>query len=209
MNRVEILSRKEYFNEIAGSWENKYISEELLRFLGPLVQRFNIKLGYRVLDVGTGTGILIPFLVQAVGSQGSITAIDYAENMVKLARSNSSHFGNVKILLQDVEQLDVSPRSFDAVTCFGLFPHLDKKQKVLVNFNQALKRGGKLIIAHALGSKELHTHHHKLSRSLVASDFLPEKKEMTNMLKRAGFDQVFLQDQPGGYLCKSTKIKHL
>ena len=48
---------------------------------------------------------MIPFLLKAIGSSGSITAIDYAENMIKMCRSKVSNLRNVKVERLDVEEL--------------------------------------------------------------------------------------------------------
>ena len=144
------MSRKTYFNEVAETWDKRHCSPQLASFLGKLVSQFGLKSGQNVLDVGTGTGVLIPHLIQAIGPSGSVTAIDYAEKMVRICRSKYSHIKNVTIQLQNVEELDIPTESFDAITCFGLFPHLENKPKALSNMYLVLKPGGKLIIGHAL-----------------------------------------------------------
>ncbi len=198
------MKRKEYFNQAAESWDRRFYTPKLGAFLGRLVPSFGIEPGQRVLDVGTGTGILIPFLLQAVGPSGSIKAIDYAERMVQICKSKYSHLENVTIELRDVEQFSYPTGSFDAVTCFGLFPHLKKREKALRNLHRALKRGGTLIITHALSSQEIKTHHSSASPP-VQHDMLPEKTEMRKLLKRTGFTDIQIKDQPGCYLCRSTK----
>ena len=79
-----MTARRTYFNKLAETWDKTYCTDELLTFLEDFVPKFGLKLGERVLDVGTGTGILIPFLLKAVGSSGFITAVDFAENMVEI-----------------------------------------------------------------------------------------------------------------------------
>jgi 2-polyprenyl-3-methyl-5-hydroxy-6-metoxy-1,4-benzoquinol methylase len=198
------MSRKAYFNQEAETWDQKYCTPELEAFLEEIVPMFGLKLGQRVLDLGTGTGALIPSLIRAVGSLGSVTAIDYAENMIQRCRAKYSHLKNVTIQLQDVEELDLPSESFDVVTCFGLFPHLENKGKALRHMNSVLKRGGRLIIAHALSSAEITTHHRDVS-SAVNHDMLPEEEEMRQILKHAGFNEIYIRDEPGCYLCLSTK----
>jgi ubiquinone/menaquinone biosynthesis C-methylase UbiE len=197
-------SRKVYFNEAAETWDQRFYTPKLAAFLGRLVSRFGLKLGYNVLDVGTGTGVLIPFLLQTIGPTGSVTAIDFAERMVQICRSKHSHLKNVTVRLHDVEEEDLPTASFDAVTCFGLFPHLEKKEKALNNLHRALKPRGNLIIAHALSSKEVKAHHNSASPP-VANDTLPENAEMRRLLNRTGFTEIYIEDEPGCYLCLSTK----
>jgi demethylmenaquinone methyltransferase/2-methoxy-6-polyprenyl-1,4-benzoquinol methylase len=153
------MNRKEYFNEAAETWDRRFVTTELTAFLENLVPTFNIKPGQKVLDVGTGTGVLIPFLIQAVGPSGRITAIDNSERMLEICRRKYSHFHNITIRLQDAEKLDLPSGSFDFVTCFGLFPHLEDKERALHEMSRVLRNGGKLVIAHSLSSEEIKAHH--------------------------------------------------
>ena len=197
------MSREAYFNQAAESWDQKYYTPELEAFLEELVPKFGLKPGQRILDAGTGTGVLIPFLLKAIGSSGSITAIDYAENMIKMFRSKFSSLRNVKVELQRVEELDLPAETFDVAVCFGLFPHLERKTRALMHLHRVLKRRGRLVIAHARSSTEINEHHKRASP--VNRDVLPEETVMKRLLKRAGFSEVRITDVPGLYLCLATK----
>ncbi|MFP3952411.1 MAG: class I SAM-dependent methyltransferase [Candidatus Bathyarchaeia archaeon] len=198
------MSRKRYFNEAAETWDEKFGTPELASFLERLVPCFGLKPGDRVLDAGSGTGVLIPYLIKEVGSSGAITAIDYAESMVKICRSKHAQHHNVKVEKHDVEDLPYPRNYFDAVTCFGLFPHLENRERSLSEFNRVLKKRGKLVITHALSSEEIKSQHKDASIA-VADDKLPEEEEMYILLKNTGFTDINIKDEPGCYLCTSIK----
>jgi ubiquinone/menaquinone biosynthesis C-methylase UbiE len=197
-----MMSRREFFNAAAITWDKHFCNKELTNFLSQLVPTFNLKRGQRVLDVGTGTGILIPFLLKAVGPTGHVTAVDYAEKMVEICNAKYASHPNVSVAVQRVESLDFPSESFDAVTCFGLFPHLENKEEALSQMNRVLKPRGKLIIAHALSSKEIKAHHR--NASVVAHDVLPDEAGMKRLLEQAEFTAVHITDEPGCYVCLST-----
>lgn len=197
-------SRHNFFNQVAETWDENVITKRLLDFLEQVVPTFGLKDGDKILDLGTGTGVLIPFLLRAIGYSGSIVAVDFSEKMIEKARTKFIQYPNVTFLVQKVEDLAFSSESFDVVTCFGLFPHLEDKQKALVNINKALKSGGRLIIAHALSSQEIASHHHNASIA-VAHDNLPKEIEMKKLLSAAGFVGVRIIDKSGCYLCFSNK----
>ncbi|MCZ2809805.1 MAG: class I SAM-dependent methyltransferase, partial [Candidatus Bathyarchaeota archaeon] len=177
------MSKKAYFNEQANTWDERFCTPSLSSFLEKIVPQFGLEAGQNILDVGTGTGVLIPYLIREVGPAGSVTAIDYSEKMIQICKTKHSHLKNVSVELKNIEEDSFPPESFDAVICFGLFPHLENKQKALQNINHILKSGGTLIIAHALSSEELKAHHNSASSSVV-HDVLPEEAEMIQLLEQ-------------------------
>ncbi len=199
---------KDYFNNAADTWDDRFQTPELLSFLKRLVPQFNLKPGQHVLDVGTGTGVLIPYLIRAIGNCGSITAIDFSEKMVQKCKAKYSHYKNVNINVGNIENATYPTESFEAVICFGVFPHLKNKEKALQNINRMLKPYGKLVIAHALSSEELRSHHQKVSK-LVAHATLPKEAEMIQMLDQTGFIETYIMDELGSYLCVARKPNKL
>lgn len=189
---------------IAATWDQRYYTQDLAHWLEQVVPTWGLQCGDQVLDVGTGTGILIPFIWQAIGPSGSIIAIDYADQMIQVCRSKYAHLKNVIIRCQDVEALDLPAVSFDAITCFGVFPHLDQKGTSLKNLYRILRSGGRLIIAHALSSMEIKAHHQNAD-SVVTNDVLPNPSEMRRLLHNTGFVESSIQDESGYYLCISMK----
>ena len=196
--------RQELFNQAAENWDREYDNPKLQSFLKRFVPSLGLEAGQSVLDVGTGTGVLVPFLSKAVGSTGHITAIDYAQRMVGICKTKYAHLPNVVVKIGDAENLQFSAASFNAVTCFGVFPHLANKEDALNQFHRVLKPKGKLIIAHALSSAEIRRHHQN-APSLIANDVLPDETGMRELLGQAGFTEIQILDAPGCYLCTSVK----
>ncbi|HJX23230.1 MAG TPA: methyltransferase domain-containing protein [Candidatus Bathyarchaeia archaeon] len=199
------MSRREYFNGLATNWDGLYMSPDLHDFLRTFVPRFGLKPGQRILDLGTGTGVLIPHLFTAVGPSGAIIAVDFAENMAATFKSKYSRLEKTAILLGDAEQLGFREKSFDAVTCLGLIPHLQNREKALREINRVLTPYGKLVIAHALSSAEIRMHHREAGTA-VAGDDLPKETEMRKLLSNAGFAVNLFEDRPGCYLCLATRL---
>jgi ubiquinone/menaquinone biosynthesis C-methylase UbiE len=198
------MNRQAFFNQAALTWDEHFATSRLNQFLSQTVPKFGLKTGQSVLDLGTGTGILIPFLLKEVGSSGHVTAVDFAEKMVERCKAKNAKNPNVTVMVQQVENLQFPAESFDAVTCFGLFPHLEDREKALEQINRVLKTSGRLIIAHALSSQEIKSHHHNVAEA-VAHDELPSEIEMIDLLRQTGFVNVSIVDKPGMYLCMSEK----
>jgi len=56
-----------------------------------LVAKIGIQNGNTVLDVGCGTGVLVPHLKAAIGEPGKITTIDFAANMIAQAAKKTKN----------------------------------------------------------------------------------------------------------------------
>lgn len=201
-----LRDRKAFFNETAEDWDRISPEKSISGFLETIIPQFKIKKGQRVLDIGTGTGVLVPKLADAVGPSGYVVAVDFAEKMVEQARGKYHNLPNVKFELQDAEDLNFPSGSFDVITCFGLFPHIENKQKALMSMGRVLKPEGTLAIAHALSSREIEEIHRQASAE-IANDVMPAEEEMRNLFKAAGFQVDLIKDEPGCYLCIATKTE--
>jgi ubiquinone/menaquinone biosynthesis C-methylase UbiE len=197
------MDKKEFFNQMAEGWDERFYVPEMKERLPHLVSSFRLQRGAKILDVGAGTGGIVPYLLEAVGAEGSIWAIDFAEEMVRVGRKKFVEESQVIFEMASVEDLPYKDRFFDQIICFGAFHHFEEKSKALKEMGRVLKPGGTLVIAHALSSKALRNHHQNCAP--VSKDFLPEGDEMRSLLEKAGFQVNRLIDQQGCYLCEGVK----
>jgi ubiquinone/menaquinone biosynthesis C-methylase UbiE len=198
------MNAKDYFDNAAETWDINFRTHRLFSFLEKLVPQFNLKAGQQVLDVGTGTGVLIPYLIEAVKPSGSVTSIDFSKKMTQKCKTKHSHIKNLNLTVGKIEEAAFSAESFDAIICFGVFPHFENKKKALQNINRILKPNCRIVIAHALSSEELKNHHKRISEH-VAHATIPEKNEITRLIMQTGFVEVNIRDEPGCYLCIARK----
>jgi ubiquinone/menaquinone biosynthesis C-methylase UbiE len=168
-----------------------------------LVSLFKLRPGARILDVGAGTGGIIPYILQAIGPEGSMCAVDFAGKMVLIGREKFKDESRVRFYLASVESLPFTDKFFHHIVCFGAFPHFADKLPALQEMHRVLKTKGTLIILHALSSQEIKQHH--MGATPVSHDFLPEEREMRRLLDTAGFQVLQLIDRPKCYLCEAQK----
>ena len=104
--------------------------------------------GAEILDAACGTGIITPILLEAVGSSGTVTAVDFAPEMI--IRARAKNFGpNARFLVANVMDLPFENCTFDLVVCNGALPHFPDLKGSLREMKRVLKNGGRLIISHA------------------------------------------------------------
>ena len=188
---------------MAATWDQRFYTPGLKEQLETSVPLFHLRPGSKVLDVGAGTGGIIPYLLQAIGPEGSIGSVDFAKKMVEIGREKFRDEPRVRYYLSAVESLPFADEFFHHIVCFGAFPHFGDKQLALQEMHRVLKREGTLIIAHALSSPEIKQHH--MGAAPVRHDFLPEEMEMRSLLQSTGFHVLQLIDRPKRYLCEAQK----
>ncbi len=200
------MNRRDFFNEMALCWDERFYTPQIMDHLrNKLVPLFRLQEGAHVLDVGGGTGGIIPLLLEALGPEGKIWSIDFAEKMVEIARKKYRGEKRVTFEVAAVESLPYEDRFFDHVVAFGVFPHFEDKALALREMNRVLKIQRTLVIAHALSSAEIRRHHQNCAP--VCRDFLPGTCEMENLFEEAGFQLTRLIDEPKCYLCEGVKLR--
>tara|TARA_Y100001980_G_C14552876_1_gene337553 strand:- start:3033 stop:3746 length:714 start_codon:yes stop_codon:yes gene_type:complete len=136
------------FNDIAKSYDffNHFFSFGVdFYWRSRLVKKINPSKTDVVLDVATGTGD-VAFKLSPKSK--SITGIDIASNMIKLANIKriKKNAKNTNFLVGDAENLPFSDNSFDLVTISYGYRNISNQIKALKEFNRILKPKGKLYI---------------------------------------------------------------
>jgi ubiquinone/menaquinone biosynthesis C-methylase UbiE len=114
------------------------------------VERLELQRGERVLDVPCGSGPSLLPAAERVGPTGRVIGVDYAEQMVAIARekATAAGLGNVELSVGDMTALDGTfAEPFDAVVCsLGLF-FVDDMPALLRSLVGLLRPGGRLGVA--------------------------------------------------------------
>lgn len=199
---ASVKGKEEFFELRAASWEQTCYPPEVRARLEALLPQFDIGPGEWVLDVGTGPGILIPYVQRLVGSEGRVVAFDLAGAMtVEAAKKCAAPWGLA--LQADVHAIPCRSGAFDRVLCFAAFPHFKNPLQSLREMARVLKPKGKLVIAHLLSREELARHH--ATHEEVRRDVLPDAQTMTFLITAAGLHLRTLVDESGRYLLKAVR----
>ena len=94
------MNQVNFFNSIAKDWDNIIKVDETK--INYLLSQIDIKEDDYILDVGTGTGVLIPFLAK-LSPKGSIKAVDISCNILDIARNKFDDINNIEFTLLNVE----------------------------------------------------------------------------------------------------------
>ena len=196
------MNHREYFNQLASKWD-QMTPEETRARLPQMIDYLGIKPGDTILDVGCGTGILLPLLYKAAGGEGKIVSLDIAEEMLKQARNNG-HQGNIDFIHADVAAIPLSGEAFDLVICYSCFPHFPDKLEALAEMARVLRNRGRLAICHT-ASRQTINELHKSIGNTVRNDTIPDEATMRKMLTASGLKSIEIRDESHRYLVIAAK----
>ena len=197
-------NRKDFFNRHASAWDKELQYEGKTWQLLEVVKWFELSEGDSVLDVGTGTGVLLPYMKEAIGPKGNLVAMDFSFKMLEQARLRQ--YMEEKVLINaSVAAIPFHSDQFDRVTCFSAFPHFPDKTRALSEMVRILRSGGKLFIAHLHSVEEINQLHKEIGGPVV-HDFLPPLERIKGLMKDARLFEISIINQPGKFLAQGQKI---
>jgi glycosyltransferase involved in cell wall biosynthesis len=149
------------------------------RFLWNLVQPF---VGRRILEIGSGTGLMTKYLA----GHGDLTATDVDPEYVDLLSRTFAHAPNVEVRQLDLARLGANgggTRHFDTVVCSNVLEHIEDDRAALTAMRGVLEPGGRVVlivpaIKALYGSIDRNIHHFRR----YSRDEIDEK------LRTAGLD---------------------
>jgi ubiquinone/menaquinone biosynthesis C-methylase UbiE len=196
------MNHREYFNQLASKWDLMTAAETRSR-LPQMIAYLAIKPGDIILDVGGGTGILLPLLHNAAGNRGKIVSLDIAEEMLKRAIDNG-YPSSIYYIHADVAAIPLSSESFDLVICYSCFPHFPNKLKALAEMARVLRNRGRLAICHTANRQTINELHKSIGNA-VGNDTIPDEATMREMLAASGLKTIEVRDEAHRYLAIAAK----
>ena len=153
--------------------------------------------GDTVLDVGTGTGILIPLIWKYAPAR--IYACDLSEAMLEQLRKNHPR---VTAFLSDVRDLTLPDGGLDVVFINACYPNIVDKQGAFDNIARMTAPGARLVISHPMGRAFIDRL--KKSISFPLDDF-PGRPAAEKILAAFGFGLREFVDEAECYILVGEK----
>jgi len=194
--------QKDFFNERAEKWDKNTIhNREKVQYIANLLE---IKSSDKILDIGAGTGIMIPFYEQFLAN-GKVVAVDYSDKMVEVARCKFPEKKHplISFMVSDVYELDFDSE-FDLAVCYSCFPHFVDQPLAIKTLCNALKKGGRLVVAHSDSAKKINGVHMEGGVE-IQNDFLPSMESLKQMMQENGLTVTFERDDESYFICIAKK----
>jgi SAM-dependent methyltransferase len=117
----------------------------------------DLRMGERVLDLGSGGGIDVLLSARRVGPAGFVYGVDMTEDMLTLARANAAKAGagNVEFLKGEIESLPLPDATVDVVISNCVVNLSTDKPAVLAEMFRVLVAGGRIGISDVVANDHL------------------------------------------------------
>jgi len=192
---------RQYFNDQAATWDETARNNDPLK-LQALVNKLDLPTSGWILDVGTGTGVFLPYINGSVNGGCHLVSMDFALNMVAIAKKKQAEKGT-EFICAEIESVRFVCGLFDAVICYSTFPHFHDKPRAMSNIYQCLKPGGSLYICHSASREQINQIHSKIPD--FNDHLIPEDHEMNDLMIASGFKNHQIQSTDRYYLVTAEK----
>jgi ubiquinone/menaquinone biosynthesis C-methylase UbiE len=179
------------------------------RFGRRTVDRLGLAPGDTVLDLCCGTGASALPAAERVGPSGRVLGLDLAENLIRRARVKATirRLGNLDLRVEDLEQADLPPASFDAVVCvFGLFL-LPDMAGALRRMWRWVRSGGQLAVttwgprlfqpAEGLFWEAVRAERPDLYRETLPRDLIASPEALRRLFEESGIPDAEIEAEAG------------
>ena len=157
-----------------------------------------IRQGESVLDVGAGTGILIPLIKNY--RPGRVIACDLSKAMLEQLETN---YSGVETIQADVRDLTLGDAIIDVVFINACYPNIADKAGAFTNIARMLKPAGRMVVSHPLGKAFVETL--KRGAPYPLDDF-PSTSDATKLFNPYGFKVKAYVDEPELYILTLMKL---
>lgn len=195
---------KQFFDQLAERWDATVCPQHAER-LGCLIERLAIPTQSRILDVGSGTGVLVPFLTGIPGGNRLVVPMDLSFNMLQYAAVRSATPPHTVACVQgDAASLPFGERVFDWVLCNSVFPHFHDQAESVHQLAGTLVSGGRLVVCHSQSRDTINTFH-RSHGGLIGGHELPEEAPMKALMTAADLTVTDYEDCDDHYLLVAVK----
>ena len=195
VQRINQLQR-DFFRDIVELFDPPFpagVPERLER----IVSWAGIARGDVVLDLGTGTGVLVPLIRRYKPEK--IYACDISDVMLTCLKE---HYAYAETLLADARNLTLPDDSIDVIFMNACYPNIVDKRSTFTNISRMMKSGGRMVISHPMGKSFIDLIRDQSSFPL---DDFPGRSKAGRLLKPFGFRIKDFIDEPKLYIMVALK----
>ncbi|MCR9201365.1 MAG: methyltransferase domain-containing protein [Planctomycetaceae bacterium] len=135
--------------DFVAAWEHP--DRAAIRARQAIVDALNVRPGASVADLGCGTGVFLKPLVDSVGADGRVYAIETSAELVEHieGRVEAENLDGVFVVRNDSESLQLTYHRVDRVLMVDTWQYLENPAAMLLSAQTALVPGGEVLVVDA------------------------------------------------------------
>ncbi len=113
---------------------------------GAVLEALALEAGERVLDIGSGPGLLARDMAEAVGAEGRVRGVDLSAGMLALSKARCAAQPWVAFEIADAAGLPYPDAAFDAAVSTQVYEYVPDIPAALAELHRVLRPGGRALI---------------------------------------------------------------
>lgn len=213
----------EFDEKAAAETERSYLTPDIAATRAAVMELLALDMADRVLDVGSGPGLLLRDIAAAVGPHGLAAGIDISESMIAIARHRCRDMENVELATGNATALPWPDAHFNRAVSTQVYEYVADLATAFAELGRVLKPGGRAVVMATdaetilFGSGTLPTtaRIREAWPRHCAHPFLP--RDLGRMLGEAGFSVIdqrvhvilnneFTPDHFGWHMARSMSV---
>ncbi|WP_167489485.1 class I SAM-dependent methyltransferase [Nocardia terpenica] len=182
------------FDSLAEIFETTPTNEVLDARLDTIVAAGQVTAGARVLDVGSGAGVLAK-RIKKIAPDVELSACDLSTAMAEVARREIPY---LEYLMVDIIDFPLDRGPFDAIFCNGMFGNVWDQEAALRRCAELLSAEGRVVISHPLGRQFVEGLH--AAQPEITRHTLPIDESLTTLAEQSGLALEHVRDEAELYI---------
>ena len=111
-----------------------------------VVRALELRPGDRVADLGAGEGYFLPYLSEAVGSQGRVFAVEVESELAEQLEAQFADGDNVEVVLGRYDDPQLPDGSIDLILIVNTYHHIEDRPAYFARLKRDLSASGRVAI---------------------------------------------------------------
>ena len=148
----------QFDEEITRKVESLYMTPDVVAQRHQVLKALALMEGERVLDIGSGPGLLAHDMAASVGRNGCVCGIDISEDMLTMSRKRCANQPHTEFQKADATNLPYPNDSFDAAASTQVYEYVRDIPVALAELYRVARPGGSAVVLDTdYGSLVIHT----------------------------------------------------
>src|SRR5258706_4543484 len=143
---IRVSNRLQFDEETSRKVEALYLTPDVVTQRGRVLRALELREGERVLDIGSGPGLLANEMAALVGPNGRACGIDISEDMLAMSRKRCADKPSTKFKKSDATNLPYPHARFDAAVSTQVYEYVSDIPQALAELYRVIRPGGRVVV---------------------------------------------------------------